>query len=216
MAIRTIFFDFDGVIADSVDVKTKAFHRLYLPCGSTIAQKVVMHHQANGGMSRFEKFKLYHKKYLDIELDQEGIEKLAQEFSILVMDGVIKAKDVPGIRTFLERYFRKLNLYVITGTPTAEMKIIVQKRELDKFFKGIYGSPKKKDFWTNYIINSDNLIRDEIIFLGDAMSDYRAAKSANIHFALREYDENRELFKGYDVLRFEDFYHFNSIFKEMQ
>lgn len=215
MVVKTIFFDFDGVIADSVDVKTKAFYKLYLPYGKSIAQRAVKHHQANGGMSRFEKFKLYHKKYLNIELDQNGIEKLSQQFSNLVLDGVIKAKDVPGIRQFLENYFNRLQFYIITGTPTDEMKIIVKKRRLDKFFKGIYGSPKKKNFWTNYIIKSGNLIRDEIIFLGDAMSDYNAAKSANIHFALREYDENRELFKGYDVLRFEDFYQFDSIFKEI-
>ncbi len=54
MGIKTIFFDFDGVIADSLDVKTNAFYRMYEPYGKDIAESVAKHHIANGGMSRFE------------------------------------------------------------------------------------------------------------------------------------------------------------------
>ena len=54
--VKNIFFDFDGVIADSVNVKTEAFEKIYLPYGKEIAEKVINHHRENGGMSRFEKF----------------------------------------------------------------------------------------------------------------------------------------------------------------
>lgn len=52
--IKAIFWDFDGVIAESVNVKTEAFYNLYLPYGIEIAEKVRRHHLDNGGMSRFE------------------------------------------------------------------------------------------------------------------------------------------------------------------
>ena len=39
MIIKNIFFDFDGVLAESVNVKTQAFHDLYLPFGEGIAKK---------------------------------------------------------------------------------------------------------------------------------------------------------------------------------
>ena len=49
--IKAIFWDFDGVIADSVNVKTDAFYELYLPYGKNIAEKVKEYHLANGGFS---------------------------------------------------------------------------------------------------------------------------------------------------------------------
>ena len=57
MKIKNIFFDFDGVIAESVSAKTDAFKELYLPYGGKIANEVVQYHIKHGGVSRFEKFR---------------------------------------------------------------------------------------------------------------------------------------------------------------
>ena len=51
--IKAIFWDFDGVIADSVNVKTDAFYEMYLPYGKHIADKVRQYHLNNGGVSRY-------------------------------------------------------------------------------------------------------------------------------------------------------------------
>ena len=49
--IQAILFDFDGVIADSVHVKTEAFAKIYEPYGKEVVNRVVTHHIANGGVS---------------------------------------------------------------------------------------------------------------------------------------------------------------------
>lgn len=64
----------------------------------------------------------------------------------------------------------------------------------------------KKWEWTEYLIEKYSLNREEILFLGDAMSDYKAAQISKLDFALRDYEETYELFKDYDVLKFTDFY----------
>ena len=61
--VDSILFDFDGVIADTVEIKTRAFYSIYEEYGTAIAEKAVEHHILNGGMSRFEKVKFYHKKF---------------------------------------------------------------------------------------------------------------------------------------------------------
>ena len=71
-------FDFDGVIAESVNVKTEAFSILYQPYGKDVVKKVVKHHLTNGGVSRFEKFKIYHKEFLNIELNGLGSVRLSE------------------------------------------------------------------------------------------------------------------------------------------
>ena len=58
---KFIVFDFDGVVLDSVEIKTNAFAEIYSEYGSEIVSKVVEYHKRNGGLSRFEKFKYYHK-----------------------------------------------------------------------------------------------------------------------------------------------------------
>ena len=70
--IKGIIFDFDGVIAESIPMKTNAFATLYSDNGADIIQRVVSHHEANGGMSRFEKIKYYHKTFLNITLTEKG------------------------------------------------------------------------------------------------------------------------------------------------
>ena len=205
MNIKNIFFDFDGVLAESVHVKTLAYHDMYLPYGQDIADKVVEHHQANGGVSRFEKFKLYHKEHLGIEIDDKQLDELTDQYSQLVIDKVVESPEIKGATDFLEKYNQKMRFWIITGTPTDEIKVITKKRGINKYFVELCGSPTKKWEWTEHLIKKYSLNRNEILFLGDAMSDYKAAEVSKLHFALRDYEETYELFKDYDVLRFTDF-----------
>ena len=55
--LKGIIFDFDGVIAESVHIKSSGFSDLYKPYGTEIVKRVVKHHAANGGMSRFKKIR---------------------------------------------------------------------------------------------------------------------------------------------------------------
>lgn len=207
--IKNIFFDFDGVIADSVGVKTEAFRKLYEGYGVEVADKVVEHHLLNGGMSRFEKFKLYHNEFLGVEINEGEVQELASRFSEMVMLGVINALEVNGSHDFLREFKNKLQMFIITGTPTDESKIICKERGIIDCFKGIYGSPQKKGYWCKYLLETNELQADETIFVGDAMADYMAAKENNLEFFLRYNEENSEIFKNInDTINFNDFIEF--------
>jgi FMN phosphatase YigB (HAD superfamily) len=216
MKIKHIFFDFDGVIAESVNVKTQAFYDLYIQYGKDIAKKVVHHHINNGGMSRFEKFKIYHKEFLNIELSNEEVNKLSADFSELTIDGVVASPYVPGAFEFIKNYYLKFNFWIISGTAHEDMRLITKKRGLNEYFKDVYGSPKSKSFWVKQIIDEYGINPDESIFLGDAMADYDAAINNNTKFALREHHENLELFKDIDVHRFSDFNNFYSLLESVE
>lgn len=211
MNIRNIFFDFDGVIAESVSAKTDAFEEMYLPYGKDIAAKVVQYHKLYGGVSRYEKFIHFHKEFLNELIDKEKVNELANQFSNIVLEKVINSREVLGANYFIKKYYSKLKFWIITGTPTYEIELIVKKRKLDSYFVGLHGSPNNKRYWTEYLIKKNDLNRDEIIFLGDATTDKDAANYSNIHFALRHNDENKEIFKDYKGLRFNDFYELEKI-----
>ena len=46
--IKYIFFDFDGVIKESVEIKTDAFEQLFLPFGIDIARKITQWYLTGG------------------------------------------------------------------------------------------------------------------------------------------------------------------------
>ena len=58
-AVTTIVFDFDGVIKDSLEVKSSAFNQLFSIFGDDIARRVKEHHELNGGVSRSDKLPIY-------------------------------------------------------------------------------------------------------------------------------------------------------------
>jgi len=212
MKYKNIIFDFDGVLAESVHIKTQAFYQLYEQYGKDIAEKVIAHHEANGGMSRYEKFPYYHKVFLDIDLSKNDVEILSADFSKLVIDGVINADEVPGALWFLKKYKNECNYWIVSATPMHEINEIAKRREMLEYFIQIYGSPEKKSSIVKNIINETGLIIDETVFLGDATSDYKAANDNNIDFILRQTDENQSLFKKYnEILSFHDFYDLEEI-----
>jgi phosphoglycolate phosphatase-like HAD superfamily hydrolase len=202
-----IIFDFDGVLAESLHIKTQAFFQIYKQYGKDVAQQVVAHHNANGGMSRYEKFPYYHKKFLNIDLSEKEVNQLSGKFSKMVIDEVIKANEVQGASWFLTKYQNHCKYWIVSATPTNEIIEIATKRNVSNFFIKIYGSPDKKTGIVQNIINSNNLILNKTVFIGDAMSDFKAAEDNGIHFILRRMQENKDLFKEHsDIICFTDYY----------
>ena len=180
--IKAIIFDFDGVILDSVDVKTKAFADMYNKFGKEIELKVVEHHLANGGISRFEKFKLYHLNFLSIELDENEIQELAEQFSEIVFDKIISSPFIPGAKEFLADNYHDYHFFIATGTPQYEIENIVTIMRLKKFFTKVYGSPATKTEIISQILEKYDLNCGDIYFVGDAMTDFEAAKTMKVKF----------------------------------
>ena len=94
--LDAVFFDFDGVILESVDVKTRAFRQIYEQRAPHIADEVERFHLENGGMSRFDKFRHWEEQLLARPLTAEGLEALCEQFSALVFEGVCSSPFVQG------------------------------------------------------------------------------------------------------------------------
>ena len=191
--LKGIIFDFDGVIAESVQVKTDAFANLYRPYGDNVVNKVIKHHEANGGLSRFKKIAFYHKTFLLKDITKEEMKELANQFSKLVVDKVINAPYVPGAFEFIQKSYKQYKLFISTGTPTNEMTKILDGRGIAQFFTKVYGSPDKKDLHIEKIIYDYNYNPNELIFYGDANTDIDAAEQANIPFVLIKNSFNKQL-----------------------
>lgn len=179
---KAIIYDFDGVICDSVNVKTEAFAEMYRPYGDHIVSQVVNYHLLNGGVSRYEKFKYFHDKFLGIEIDKEQVNQMAEQFASLVMHKVIISEFIPGSFKFIKAHSENYFQFVCTGTPESEILEILQQRNMSSYFKGIYGAPERKSGIIKRIASEFNISTEEMIFFGDSMTDYDAALELSVDF----------------------------------
>jgi phosphoglycolate phosphatase-like HAD superfamily hydrolase len=159
--IRAVVFDFDGVLAESVDTKTRAYASLFEGECDEVVQRVVAYHLAHGGVSRYEKFKYIYREILCRPLSKEKFHSLCDDFSKLVVDAVVSARWVDGAKDFLEN---NQNAY--------------------QFF----------------------IKNNEMVFVGDASTDWEAAKVTGIQFVWRRISSDAPPLIGFDGPIISDLY----------
>ena len=180
--MQALIFDFDGVILQTVDLKTDAFADLYAPYGAAVQRQVIAYHQAHGGISRYEKFRVWERELLGRSPSEADIERLAQRFSELVFEKVLAAPFVPGARAYLEHWHQRVPCFVCTGTPDAEMQRIIDARGFRPWFREVYGSPRRKPEIIRYLLKKHELDAAQVRFFGDATTDYDAAQATEVPF----------------------------------
>lgn len=179
---RAIIFDFDGVLVESADIKTKAYVELFKEYGHDVVEQVVQYNLIQGGLSRFEHFRYIYKEILKKSLAEEEEIQLADRFSQLVERAVIAAPWVPGVIDFLTAYADDMDFYIASGTPEEELLRIIEARKIKHYFKGIHGAPKTKASIITNILSESNMQAKEVVMIGDTMTDYEGAMIAGIHF----------------------------------
>ena len=182
MKYDAIIFDFDGVLAESVDVKTRAFEALYAEYGDRIVEQVRDYHLQHGGISRFEKFRYYHEVLLGKTLTKDEENQLGDRFSQYVEDAVVESVYVAGAYNFLENYYQSIPLFVASGTPDDELKRIVSRRNMAHYFISVHGSPAKKGDIIQDILTKHSFNPDHVLMIGDAIADYEGAIAAGVKF----------------------------------
>lgn len=180
--IQAFFFDFDGVLVDSVEVKTRAFAKLFESYGPDIVSRVIDHHRKNGGMTRVDKFYHYYREFLGKPLDKDELKRLCGDFSRLVVDEVVSAPEIPGSEEFLKKWHKRLPCFVVSATPNEEILKIVNRRGIGGYFREVLGSSMSKQENVRLLLKEYDLSPEKCIFFGDAENDYRAATACNINF----------------------------------
>jgi len=202
---KVVFLDFDGVIKESVEVKTDAYCQLFEGFGEEITLRIKAHHEANGGMSRFEKIPQY-LNWCGLELTTGLIKDYCNRFSKLVTDRVVDAPWVSGVEAYLRGgASMRQKLILVSATPDDELHEILRRLELVDCFTRIYGASTIKLDALRESLDDYCLKEAECIMIGDAMSDYRAARANKVPFLLRRHALNVTVFKDYEGPSISDF-----------
>jgi phosphoglycolate phosphatase-like HAD superfamily hydrolase len=199
-----IFWDFDGVIKESVEVKKRAFYQLFLPYGGVVALRVCEHHIANGGMSRMDKMPLY-LQWAGQAGSASTIDAFCLRFGEMVLQAVVDAPWVPGVELLLRTNPYRQTFFVISATPQGELEEILHELDLTQCFSRIYGAPTRKKSAIQMALAGQGLEPCDCLMIGDALADLEAAEANAVPFLLRRHATNAELFLNYVGPSVEDF-----------
>ena len=174
--IRLVAFDFDGTLADSVDFCLNCFERVFerfmgnsAPTREEIYQTFgmnepgVIRHFMNGFVPEAEEY--FYR--LHRELHKEW------------------CPDVyPNCRELLDfLQAEAVQTTILTGRSETTCNISLEVLGLEKYFVDMqYGSPEKNDKAAQMLnlLEKFDLQRDEIVYVGDAVSDAEAAHRAGV------------------------------------
>lgn len=183
---QAIFFDFDGVILESSDIKTVAFVELFNHLTKEQQKAIHDYHVNNMGVSRFKKFEWIYSELLGKEISEQESKRLGESFTNLVFQKILDAPFVPGAEKLLNWAQENTINFVASGTPQDELRKIVKARHLEGYFKNVFGSPTSKVDIVNTQIKEFNLDRSKCWFIGDASTDYNAAMETQLNFIARD------------------------------
>ena len=126
----------------------------------------------------------------------------------MVVEKVIKSEWVLGVKDYLLSNSEIQHFFLLTGTPQDEIEYILDKLSIYSCFRGILGSPSKKQEGLKNFLNEYNFSAEQCLMIGDSLNDYEAAKSVNIPFLLRITPENQ---KFADTMRIWRIRHFDKV-----
>lgn len=181
--IKTILWDFDGVILDSMKVKGDGFIELFKEYDSAYTNQLETYHYKNGGVSRFEKIKYFYNTILEKEISGNEINTLADKFAKIIEIGLFNKNNlIKETVEFIKNNHKKYNFHIVSGAEHNELNSLCVFFEIEKYFLSIEGSPTKKEILVKNLLEKYEYKNNEIILIGDSINDYYAANFNNIKF----------------------------------
>jgi HAD superfamily hydrolase (TIGR01549 family) len=181
--IKTILWDFDGVILDSMPIREYGFREIFKEFDTTLVNKLLEYHNQNGGLSRYVKIRYFYEKLLARSITNDEINKIANYFSIIMKQQLVNKKYlIEEIVEFIKNNYQKYNFYIVSGSDQSELRFLCKELDIEQYFISVYGSPIHKNDLVKNILDKENYNKNETILIGDSINDYEASNINGINF----------------------------------
>jgi phosphoglycolate phosphatase-like HAD superfamily hydrolase len=177
-----IIFDFDGVLAESNEIRFNGFRKLFKDYPRDQVELLVQYAKANGGVSRYKKIIFFFNVIRKESISAKAIYDWAAQFSELVKQDIVEATPVKGSLEFLKRYFNHFDFAIVSGSDQKELREVCRDRGIDHFFKIILGSPVEKKNNIAALLSDLNWEHNNSLYVGDSHNDLEAAEDNDIDF----------------------------------
>ena len=182
-SIKTIFWDFDGVLMNSNKVRDQGFIEVLKDFPESQVNRLMKFHQANGGLSRYVKFRHFFEEIRGESITEQEVSQWASKFSAIMLNLLIdKNLLIEETIDFVKDHYHEYNMHIVSGSDGKELNQICKGIEIDHFFKSIEGSPVPKVKLVANILKKENYNKNQCVLIGDSINDYEAANKNEIYF----------------------------------
>lgn len=181
--IKTILFDFDGVILDSMKIKGDGFVELFKGYPESAIKQLESYHYTNGGISRFEKIRYFFNTVLKKEILEEDVQDLAKKFSMIIEKNLYNKDNlIEDSVDFIKKNYQNYTFHIVSAAENNELNKLCQYLNLLGYFITVEGSPTKKTILVKNIIDKYHYNKNETILIGDSLSDFETANENELAF----------------------------------
>lgn len=183
MKIDTIFWDFDGVILSSHEIRELGFKVALEKYPQEQVDALMRYHRENGGWSRYVKFTYFFEEIRKESFTQEDVNQLAMAYSKAVKSLLIdQSLLIDESMRFIIEKGKNYRMYVASGSDGKELNEVCKGLGIANHFHSIHGSPEPKTAILKRIIEEQNHQPSNCLMIGDARNDYDAAMNNNMPF----------------------------------
>ncbi len=181
--IKMILWDFDGVLMNSNAIRDLGFEKTLENYPKDQVDELMVFHRANGGLSRYVKFRHFFEKIRGEQIAETAIGEWAERFSKIVKALLIDPNLlITETMNYVGRNHAFVPMHIVSGSDQEELRFVCKQLNIYKYFHTINGSPTPKKTLVKTVLESYNYTSNEIILVGDSVNDYEAAEENGIRF----------------------------------
>lgn len=206
-----LLFDFDGVLFDTNQLKTKAFALALSDYPDTQVAELVQYHKDNGGISRQLKMQYFFEKIMHLPDSEDKQKQAVERFAGHCQALLPTASLLPGAADFLTAAENlQVSMAICSGGNTGEIRKLLQRESLEHLFIEVWGNEQSK------IAHAENNVTTRfkrVCFFGDSQYDMKVAEQFSFDFCflhgVTEWSEGEKIatnnghlvVKGFDELQ---------------
>lgn len=203
--IKTIIWDFDGVILDSLAVRDYGFREIFRGFERAHIEELIAYHHRNGGLSRFHKIAYFFDEIVREPISDDEVARYAARFSEIMRRELSHPNYlIHDSLEFIKQNHKAMRFHIASGSEHNELNFLCQNLGIAQYFHSIHGSPTPKIDLLAQILSQNRYESRDCLLIGDSVNDYEAARANAIAFYGYNNPSLRELGAGY-IESFGDF-----------
>ena len=181
--LKILFWDFDGVILDSMEVRDIGFRNIFGDYPEDQVEELLRFHRINGGLSRYVKIEHFFKSIVHETYDQKRVQAFADRFSEIMREELPQKKYlIQDALRFVKKYHKTMIFHIVSGSDQEELRYLCKELEIAQYFKSIHGSPTPKNQLVADLLSEHHYDRAKTGLIGDSINDFEAASVNHIQF----------------------------------
>ena len=173
--IKAIVFDVDGVLIDSMNMKSKYFNELLTKLG---VEKEKVLDLLTAGQNRIITLQKIKERF-NLKFD---VKKAVEELTEIYIQNYSKVEKIDSTINFIKNNHEKYLFFTNTSLPEKDLKIIFEIKNLHNYFKELYhfeSGTKLENI--NMILKKYHLKPEEVLFIDDNINHINNVKSSGVN-----------------------------------